>query len=82
MAEGALQKSGSRYAIATTGIAGPDGGTLEKPVGTVWIALAEEGEVTETWKETIPADRITFKQVVSQSALDRLRKRLKGPATS
>jgi len=82
MAEGALQKSGARYAIATTGIAGPDGGTLGKPVGTVWIALAEEGEVTEAWKETIPADRITFKQVVSQSALDRLRKRLKGPATS
>ena len=82
MAEGALKKSGSRYAIATTGIAGPDGGTLEKPVGTVWIALAEEGGVTQAWKETIPADRITFKQVVSQSALDRLRKRLKGPATS
>ena len=82
MAEGALQKSGSSYALATTGIAGPDGGTPEKPVGTVWIALAEEGKATEVWKETIPADRITFKQVVSQSALDRLRKRLKGPATS
>ena len=82
MAEGALKKSGSRYAIATTGIAGPDGGTLEKPVGTVWIALAEEGGVTEAWKETIPTDRITFKQVVSQSALDRLRKTLKGLATS
>jgi nicotinamide-nucleotide amidase len=82
MAEGAMQKSEARYAIATTGIAGPDGGTLEKPVGTVWIALAEEGKVTESWKEIIPVDRITFKQVVSQSALDRLRKRLKGPATS
>ena len=80
MAEGALRQSGASYALATTGIAGPDGGTAEKPVGTVWIALATDGEATDVWKETIPADRITFKQVVSQSALDRLRKRLKCPA--
>lgn len=82
MAEGALQQSGATYALATTGIAGPDGGTVGKPVGTVWIALASAGEVTDVWKETIPADRITFKQLVSQSALDRLRKKLKGPAIS
>ena len=82
MAEGALHQSGATYALATTGIAGPDGGTTEKPVGTVWIALAKAGERTDAWKETIPADRITFKQVVSQSALDLLRKKLKGPATS
>jgi nicotinamide-nucleotide amidase len=80
MAEGALRQSGASYALATTGIAGPDGGTAEKPVGTVWIALATDGEATDVWKETIPADRITFKQVVSQSALDRLGKRLKCPA--
>ena len=79
MAQGLLNQSGATYALATTGIAGPDGGTPEKPVGTVWIALATAGEATDVWKETIPADRITFKQVVSQSALDRLRKRLKCP---
>lgn len=79
MAQGVLNQSGATYALATTGIAGPDGGTPEKPVGTVWIALATAGEATDVWKETIPADRITFKQVVSQSALDRLRKRLKCP---
>ncbi len=78
MAEGALARSGARYALSTTGIAGPDGGTPEKPVGTVWMALAEAGRETESWRENLLTDRITFKEAATQSALNRLRIRLRG----
>jgi nicotinamide-nucleotide amidase len=50
MAEGVLRISGSDFAIAVTGVAGPDGGTLEKPVGTIWCAIAEKDKQTFTGK--------------------------------
>ena len=78
MAEGALEKSGADFSLATTGIAGPDGGTAEKPVGTVFIALAERGAETLVLREKFLTDRETFKQRVSQTALDLLLRRLDG----
>jgi nicotinamide mononucleotide (NMN) deamidase PncC len=80
MADGARARSGASHALATTGIAGPGGGSLEKPVGTVWIALSSEGKKTEAWREYFPVDRTSFKQVVAQSALDHLRKLLQKPS--
>lgn len=76
MAEGALTKSGADFALATTGIAGPDGGSENKPVGTVWLALAQKNHQALTWKEHFPTGRLSFKQRTTQSALDRLRKHI------
>jgi nicotinamide-nucleotide amidase len=74
MADGALRVSGADIAVAVTGIAGPDGGTLEKPVGTVWIAWAAKGKPTVAVKQLHPRNRKDFKLATSQSALDGVRK--------
>ncbi len=75
MAEGARRETGADYALAVTGIAGPTGGTAEKPVGTVFIALATP-ERTEVKLNLNQYDRETFKFLTSQQALDLLRREL------
>jgi nicotinamide-nucleotide amidase len=75
MARGARERAGSTYALAVTGIAGPTGGSPEKPVGTVFIGLAGPNGV-ETLKQDYPTDRETFKQLTAQHALDWLRRKL------
>ena len=76
MAEGARKKSGADFALATTGIAGPSGGSDQKPVGTVFIALAARDQPTKIQKRFFPDDRPTFKELTAQAALEMLRRAL------
>jgi nicotinamide-nucleotide amidase len=77
MAEGARARTGAAYAIAVTGIAGPGGGTEEKPVGTVWLALADVAGTVARHKLNA-FDRETFKYITAQQALEMLRRRVLG----
>jgi nicotinamide-nucleotide amidase len=77
MAEGARTKARSTYALSTTGIAGPSGGSPEKPVGTVYIGLAAPDQ-TVVKSLFFPSDRETFKQLVAQAAFELLRRKLIG----
>ncbi|RME85698.1 MAG: competence/damage-inducible protein A, partial [Planctomycetota bacterium] len=78
MAQGARKKSGATYGLATTGIAGPSGGTKEKPVGTICIGFASEEEV-EGWRTVISfGDRQKNKEFFATLALDFLARILQG----
>lgn len=72
MAEGARARSGADFALSTTGIAGPSGGTPEKPVGLVWIA-ASSAERTVTRKLNLRGDRATVRDRAVKHALNLLR---------
>jgi nicotinamide-nucleotide amidase len=76
LAEHACMRARSTYGLATTGIAGPSGGSPEKPVGTVYIALASADSKTVAKKFFFPTDRETFKQLAAQWALDLLRRKI------
>jgi nicotinamide-nucleotide amidase len=77
MAEGALRASGADIAVAVTGIAGPGGGSQEKPVGTAWLAVAVKDGITDALCVYHPRNRKDFKLAVSQAALEAVRRRLK-----
>lgn len=72
MAEGALQHSAATVSIAVTGIAGPAGGSSDKPVGTVCFAWAQIGKETVTVTEHFHGDRAAIRQQTIQFALQRL----------
>ena len=69
MAEGGRVRLGADIGVALTGIAGPGGGTKDKPVGTVFIAVASASRTT-VWHRVFPTDRISFKEAASNTALD------------
>jgi len=73
MAEGALARSAADRAVAVTGIAGPDGGSAEKPVGLVWFGLARRGGKTATLHHVFPGDRAAVRQATVAKALRLLR---------
>ena len=77
MAEGARRRFGADLGVATTGISGPGGGTAEKPVGLVHVALAR-GEGTHADSFVFPLDRARHRTLTAQVALDWVRRTLLG----
>jgi nicotinamide-nucleotide amidase len=75
MAEGVRERAGTDFGLSVTGIAGPGGGTEDKPVGLVYIALSDDAH-TEHRKLLLPGDRQLIRWRASQAALDLLRRRL------
>lgn len=72
MAEGALKNSLADWSIAITGIAGPDGGSVEKPVGMVWFAWASKQSATHSEVEIFSGDRQAIRLAAIAKALKQL----------
>ena len=77
MAAGARRRSGTAYALSITGVAGPDGGTGETPVGTMYVGIADAAGVHAAHRQFI-GDRARVRTFVCQMALDILRRRMMG----
>lgn len=75
MTNGALERSGADYGIAVSGVAGPGGGSAEKPVGTVWMAWGHKDNL-RTRRMTLTTDRKRFQQMVTAITLDLIRREL------
>lgn len=72
MAQGAIQKSDAEMSIAISGIAGPGGGSPEKPVGTVWVAWAGDEQPPYAKCYVLKGDRAAIRQQAVQVALEGL----------
>ena len=80
MAEGALNLSGANIAVGVSGVAGPEGGTDDKPVGTVWFAWArrtDSGVKVDTELQAIQGDRKAVRMQTVTHALNGIRERLR-----
>jgi len=73
MAEGVLKRSGADLAVSTTGIAGPGGGSPDKPVGLVWFGISARGSQTRTRSVILPGDRAGIREAAVREALTMLR---------
>lgn len=78
MAEGAITHSAAQVSVAVTGVAGPSGGSDDKPVGTVWIAWCVDGKTTAE-RCHFDGDRATVRALTVQRALEGLVQRLQLP---
>ncbi|MGB5682381.1 MAG: CinA family protein, partial [Polyangiales bacterium] len=78
MAEGALRVARADIAVSITGIAGPGGGTEDKPVGTVFFGLARKGEPTITKHRTLPWGRDRVQTLSAYVALELVRRAVLG----
>jgi nicotinamide-nucleotide amidase len=76
MAEGALARSRAEIAVSVTGLAGPGGGSTEKPVGLVWFGLAQRGREVASERVVFVGDRDAVREAVVAHALGMIRKRL------
>ncbi len=77
MAQGIRRRSNATFGIGITGIAGPGGGSEEKPVGLVYIALADDTEQADARRFVFPGDRHFVRTLSVNAALDLLRRRIK-----
>ncbi|KJZ17711.1 MULTISPECIES: CinA family protein [unclassified Halomonas] len=75
MVEGACRDSGARLGVSVSGVAGPDGGSAEKPVGTVWFAFAVDGRL-EADRQRFAGGRDEVRQAAVVHALEGLIRRL------
>ncbi len=82
MADAARTRTNAHFALAITGIAGPDGGTEDKPVGTVYIALAQHQQPTTAKRHQFIGDRETIRDRAAKTALNTLRFQLLPPHNS
>jgi nicotinamide-nucleotide amidase len=84
MARAAAEQTGADWGIGVSGIAGPSGGSLEKPVGTVFLALSSSNGFSKSWAFRFPGDRARVRSLAEVAALELLRRellRLEGPVS-
>ena len=78
LAEGARERFGAGIGVGVTGIAGPDGGSDEKPVGLVWLTVSGPGQATMTRSVNLPGGRADVRDRATTVAMHMLRRSLLG----